>query len=154
VSGSFPPIEQLLPHRGTMRLVDAATEFTPEAVVVRATVDPGAWYAEADGTMPAWIGLELMAQAIAVHVNLCARAAGEPPRPGVLLGARRYEAQVDRIAAGEPLQVTAQLVFRDESGFAAYDCTMLRLGHVLASSEIKVYEPASFEQLLASEGQT
>ena len=38
--------------------------------------------ADADGGVPAWVGIEYMAQCIAVHSGLLSRAAGEPRRPG------------------------------------------------------------------------
>ncbi|CAH2907314.1 MAG: 3-hydroxydecanoyl-[ACP] dehydratase (EC [uncultured Paraburkholderia sp.] len=61
------PIEAIIPHRGTMLLIDAVSAFSEETLSARATVHAGAWYADAQGAMPAWIGIELMAQAIAAR---------------------------------------------------------------------------------------
>ncbi|MBN3729222.1 ApeP family dehydratase, partial [Burkholderia sp. Ac-20379] len=66
----------VLPHRGTMLLLDAIVACTQEAVEAHASVRPDAWYADAGGAMPAWIGIELMAQAIAAHVGLLAMRDG------------------------------------------------------------------------------
>ncbi|EEA00465.1 conserved hypothetical protein, partial [Burkholderia sp. H160] len=66
------PIEAIIPHRGSMLLLDAVDTFADTTLSAFATVDPHAWYADAAGAMPAWIGIELMAQAIAAHIALVA----------------------------------------------------------------------------------
>lgn len=150
---SFPPIEQLLPHRGNMLLLARMLAADDETATCEAIPDAQAWYAETDGAMPAWIGIELMAQTMAAHVALIARRAGKPPRPGVLLGTRAYRAEVDRFPAGQPLQVTARLAHRDPTGFGAYDCTLADSnGTVLATAAITVFEPEDFAQFI--DGQT
>ena len=70
----------------------AVVESDDTTLVAHTVVRDDAWYADTEGRMPAWIGLELMAQAIAAHVGLLSMRAGEPMRPGVLLGSRRYTA--------------------------------------------------------------
>lgn len=52
--------------------------------------------------MPAWFGIELMAQAIAAHVGLLSMRDGNPARPGVLLGSRKYEAHTPAFAPDPP----------------------------------------------------
>src|ERR671939_470173 len=92
-----------------------------------ATPRGDAWYAER-GAMPSWIGIELMAQAIAAHVGLVARTRGQPPKRGVLLGTRQYRASETRFAADVELHITARVTYRDESGLASYDATIERGG--------------------------
>ncbi|MBN3815024.1 beta-hydroxyacyl-ACP dehydratase, partial [Paraburkholderia sp. Ac-20347] len=88
----FPPIDAIIPHRGTMLLLDAVCACSDESLSAEASVRADAWYADAQGAMPAWIGIELMAQAIAAHVGLLSMRAGKAARPGVLLGTRRFTA--------------------------------------------------------------
>lgn len=146
---TFPPIEDLLPHRGNMLLLTRMLAADEERATCEAVPDTQAWYAEADGTMPAWVGIELMAQAIAAHVALIARRAGKSPRPGVLLGTRAYKTTVDRHSAGQALHITAQLSYRDESGLGAYDCTLAdTAGTLLATAAITVYEPEDFDTFI------
>ncbi len=144
----FPPIEQLLPHRGTMLLLDRVLACDAEAVTAERTVSPGAWYSDDSGAMPAWIGIELMAQAVVAHVSLRARLAGRPPKKGVLLGTRSLTSTRPAFAAGEVLAITAHLVFRDDSGLGAYDCDIAAGGSVVAAATLKVFEPADFDAFL------
>jgi len=149
---AFVPIEELLPHRGSMLLLTSMVDADAESATCEATPDANAWYADTDGTMPAWIGIELMAQTIAVHVALIARRAGRLPRPGVLLGTRAYRADADRFPAGQPLQVSARSTHRDAAGLGAYDCSLTDgRGRVLATAAITVYEPDDFAQFLATQ---
>jgi predicted hotdog family 3-hydroxylacyl-ACP dehydratase len=145
----FPSIEDLLLHRENMLLLKEVTAFSDEAVVCRAVPEAGAWYA-GSGDMPAWIGIELMAQAIAAHVALHARSAGKPPRPGALLGTRAYRSVSPSFPAGEPLTVHARQTFRNADGLASYDCVIAsREEEQLATAALTVYEPDDFEQFIS-----
>ncbi|RKP50705.1 hotdog family protein [Trinickia fusca] len=146
----FPPIEDVLPHRGTMLLVDEIIACTDTSVTALATVDSDAWYADATGAMPAWIGIELMAQAIAAHVGLNAMRAGGRARPGVLLGSSRYEAHASAFARGERLSIGAAELLRSEEGHGAYECTIDRArdGERLAQAVIKVFQPTDFQTFI------
>jgi predicted hotdog family 3-hydroxylacyl-ACP dehydratase len=149
---TYPPVTALLPHRGAMLLIDCILDSTADSITVEAMLSGTAWYAAADGSVPAWIGMELMAQAIAAHVSLVAIAAGKPPRRGVLLGTRAYTTTVPAFQACDRLTVTVRSNFHDEvSGLAAYACTIERAGTRLAEAELKVYEPADFERFILAE---
>lgn len=142
---TFPPIEELLPHRGTMLLLDRVVDFSSEALVAEYSPQPKAWYADDTGSMPGWIGIELMAQAIAAHVALNKRQVGRPLKMGALLGTRSYTmSSPGSFPAGQCLRVHVHESFRDESGLAAYDCRIDSKSQALASATLKVYEPDDF----------
>jgi predicted hotdog family 3-hydroxylacyl-ACP dehydratase len=147
VSSSVPPIEEVLPHRGIMLLVERVVAWDAEHAAVAASARRDAWYAE-DGAMPSWIGIELMAQAIAAHVGLIARSKGRPPQRGVLLGTRQFRSSRARFPAGRELLVTARVSYRDESGLGSYDATIDLEGSEVATANVTVYEPPDFEAFL------
>ena len=151
---SFPPIEELLLHRGTMLLLDRMCSFDNERVVVEYSPRPDAWYADTQGNMPAWIGLELMAQAVAVHVSLTKRLQGLQAQFGVLLGTRRFETRTAFFSPNAPLHIEATPLMRDESGLGAYDCRILAEEQIQAEATLKVYEPADPAQFLSMQGLT
>jgi len=130
-----------------MLLIERVLAWDAEHAAVAATPRGDAWYAER-GAMPSWIGIELMAQAIAAHVGLVARSRGQPPKRGVLLGTRQFRTNETRFAAGVELHVTARVSYRDESGLAAYDAIIERGGAQLATANVTVYEPPDFEAFL------
>ena len=56
------PLAELLPHAGDMILIDQVLSFDEEQIHTRVTVKPGGLFNRADGSLPAWVGIELMAQ--------------------------------------------------------------------------------------------
>jgi predicted hotdog family 3-hydroxylacyl-ACP dehydratase len=149
-AAGFPPIDGLLPQRGTMKLLDRVVSFTEQTLVAEARVDAAAWYADAAGAMPAWIGIELMAQAIAAHVALRLRIERRPAQPGVLLGARRYDVGVQSFARDGVLQVEVRETIKVDGGHGAYDCDIRAAGDTarLAGAVVKVYQPDNFQQFM------
>ncbi|MHA6832514.1 hotdog family protein [Ralstonia pseudosolanacearum] len=143
-----PRIEDVLPHRGSMLLLAHVDTWDDETLRACAHVDPTAWYADADGAMPAWFGIELMAQAIAAHVGLLSMRDGHPARPGVLLGSRKYEAHAPAFAPDQPLSIAVQEVLRSTEGHGAYACTIAAGGRDLAQAVIKVYQPTDFQAFI------
>ncbi|CAD6510214.1 hypothetical protein LMG28727_00319 [Paraburkholderia kirstenboschensis] len=142
------PIEAIIPHRGTMLLIDAVTAFDEETLSARASVHADAWYADAQGGMPAWIGIELMAQSIAAHVALLAMRGGGRARPGVLLGSRSYKALQPSFARGAQLLIRATELLRSDEGHGAYECTIHHDDVCCAEAVIKVFQPSDFQSFI------
>lgn len=145
-----PPIEELLPHRYGMLLVDRVVDWDASSATVSAQPSAEGWYAEAGG-MPSRIGIELMAQAIASHVSIVAWSKGEPPKKGVLLGARSYRSTRPYFPAGSRLTVKAVKAFSDESGMGAYDTRIELDGAEVAKARILVFEPPDFAAFIAAQ---
>ncbi|HTJ94407.1 MAG TPA: hotdog family protein [Pararobbsia sp.] len=145
---ALPPIEAIVPHRGTMLLLDAIRAYDATSVTANATVRAGAWYVDQDGAMPAWIGIELMAQAIAAHEGLLSMQDGHPARPGVLLGSRRYEAKLAAFPRNALLRIHARELLRSDDGTGAYDCTIEHGDTLYATAVVKVYQPHDFEAFI------
>jgi predicted hotdog family 3-hydroxylacyl-ACP dehydratase len=145
---AFPPIEELLPHRGAMLLLDCVLSGDESSIAAGVTVPSAAWYSDAQGGMPAWIGIELMAQAIAAHAALQGRLKGKPPKRGVLLGCRAYRASQSRAAAGTLLKVSAKMAVVDASGFGAYECSIESNSAEFAAATLKVFVPDDFEAFM------
>ena len=145
-----PPIEEILPHRHGMLLVERIVSWDAARATVSASPSAAGWYAEAGG-MPSRIGIELMAQAIATHVGVTAWERGEPPKKGVLLGARSYRATQPYFAAGSKLTIDAVKAFSDESGMGAYDTRIELEGAEVAKARILVFEPPDFAAFIAAQ---
>lgn len=148
VDSALPPIESIIPHRGSMLLLDAVAAVDDTSIEAIASVWGDAWYADAQGAMPVWIGIELMAQAIAAHVGLLSLREGRPARPGVLLGARRYEAHVPFFVRDAVLSIRATEMLRGESGHGAYACTIEHDGLLCARATVKVFQPLDFQSFI------
>lgn len=76
------PLAELLPHAGDMILIDQVLAFDEEQIQARLTVRAGGLFNREDGSLPAWVGVELMAQSVAAYAGCRARDAGQPRGPG------------------------------------------------------------------------
>lgn len=106
----FPPVAELLPHAGPMRLVERVLSHADDETQCRVDPAASALFRDAAGRIPAWVGIEYMAQCAAVHGGLLARARGERPAPGLLLGSRSVSFGCDAFEPGVPLVVVARHV--------------------------------------------
>jgi predicted hotdog family 3-hydroxylacyl-ACP dehydratase len=140
--GPWPPaaMDDYVPHRGAMSLLDAVERVDEHGIVARVAVPAGGLFASAAG-VPAWVGIEYMAQAVAAWSGARARTAGGSPRIGFLLGTRRYEARVPLFAAGALLQVSAQCELIADNGLGMFDCRITHEGRELATGRLSVFEP-------------
>jgi predicted hotdog family 3-hydroxylacyl-ACP dehydratase len=135
----FPAVAELTPHSGGMCLLDEILEH--DAARTLCTVDPrgSALLCDPDGSVPIWVGLEYMAQCVAVHGGLAARARGEAPRPGLFLGCRKARFGTQELPA-HPLEVEARH-HRGERGLVVFDCQVRdpAAGSTLVEGRVNVY---------------
>lgn len=141
------PIEQLLPHAGEMILLDAVLEHDAERALCSHRVPPASMFHDANGRLPAWMGVELMAQAIAAWAGCRAMQAGEPVRLGFLLGTRHYVCNVPAFAHGIELRIEARRDFHDAAGMGVFACRIDAPG-ILAQARLTVFSPPEAGALL------
>ena len=132
-------IPELLPHSGPMVLLDDILEFDEQRLVAR-TRARGRHLLPGDLTrLPAWFGIEYMAQAIALYVGIRAKQAGEPIRLGFLLGTRQFSSNVATIECGEPLQVSVEKIMRD-GPLGVFECHIAG-ANIDIHAHLNVYQP-------------
>ncbi|MGJ0486892.1 MAG: ApeP family dehydratase [Methylomicrobium sp.] len=141
----FLPMEvaELLPHTGDMIWLDKVLAWDEESATAELTVRGDALVGDGN-TVPAWTGIEYMAQAIALYAGIHAKRAGEPIRVGFLLGTRRFESNVPVFRIGSMLTVHAEKVMQDEH-LAVFDCRIAG-DQVNVSAVLNVYQ-ASHETI-------
>ena len=132
------PLHPWLPHRAPMLLLDSVEQVDAEGGLARARIDPNAWYADAQGAMPAWIGLELMAQAISACRGQHLARSGQPGAGGYLVAARGFSSSVSAFPSGSELQVRVTLLEADPSGLCTFQCALLLAQNPVATATLKV----------------
>src|SRR5699024_7753898 len=108
---NYPPIEQLLPHTGPAVLIDAVREHHKDSIHVTARITDNHPFFVTGRGVPVWVGIEMMAQAVAAYSGLEGSHSGGQPREGMLLGTRRYHGYVAWFEAGQTLDIHAQAAF-------------------------------------------
>ena len=109
----FPSVQELIPHSGDVLLIDRILDHDGESTLTLVDIGRQRWLKREDGSVASWLAMEYMAQSIAVHEGLLARAENrELPRGFLLsaLGLRLYAsgfAALQRLfAAGLVVRVT------------------------------------------------
>jgi predicted hotdog family 3-hydroxylacyl-ACP dehydratase len=138
-------ILKLVPHRPPTLLIDRVVRHDAESLEAIYRVPESSFLGR--GPMPAYAGIEILAQAIAALENARGRDRGEtrPPTMGVLLGTRLYRCEVPTFDPGEELRITVREKMSDPSGFGAFEGILDGAdGTRLVESVIKVYRPPNF----------
>lgn len=139
-------VEQLVPHSGTMSLLSRVTAYDEDWLEAEVDIHAGSVFAEEEG-VPAWVGIEYMAQAIAAYAGLQQRELGREPKIGFLLGTRRYESSVAWFAMGETLTVRVDCEMVAENGLHVFKAS-LTTNQVDVTASLNVFQPEDASQFL------
>ncbi|WP_295567535.1 hotdog family protein [uncultured Stenotrophomonas sp.] len=142
-------IEDVVPHRQEMCLLQRVLHWDQDSIEAELVV-PGAGLFIENGEMPAWIGIEYMAQAIAAWSGCRARAAGAGPQLGFLLGSRRYSSLRSGFPSGTRLRVQARRELLGDNGLGMFACRILAGEEEWAIANVSVYEPTDAKAYLES----
>ena len=143
------PIADLLPHSGDMILLDSVLDAETDRIVCGLVVRPDGPFNDAGGSLPAWCGVELMAQAVAAWSGWTGKQEHRAVRLGFLLGTRHYRCNVDAFAPGSELAVEAFRSFHDDNGMAMFACRIDAEG-IHAEARLTVFSPPDSDAFLAS----
>ena len=141
-----PEIAELVPHAGPMLLLERLLEAGDDYAVCEVLVRSDGLF-DSDGHVPAWLGIEYMAQSVAVFSGLQAHRAQESVNLGFLLGSRRFETNVQHFACGDVLRVTAKRLVHDRSGMGAFECEV-QGDRAQQSATLSVYQPPDASEFI------
>lgn len=141
MSSELLPIENYVPHRGAMLLLDRLLAANDESAVAEVTVPRDGLFLH-DAGMPSWVGIEYMAQTVAAWAGWCALQKDRAVQIGFLLGSRRYETAQAFFVPGTLLTVSVRCELMGDNGLGMFDCRIEADGEKeLATARISVFEP-------------
>lgn len=144
------PVAQVVPHQDTMMLLDEILSWDNEQLCALAIVRRTMPMADEQG-LPAWAGLELMAQATAALAGCRARQQELPVQIGFLVGSRRYLTTCSYFPLGAQLEIRVRQTLRGDNGLCVFDCELAGIGShadIAASASINIFQPDNPEQFL------
>lgn len=149
---NFPIAAALVvPHSARMLLIDSVLGADESSLSATATIHPDNPFLR-DGLVGAWVGVEYMAQAIAAFEGCRARARGDAPKVGFLIGSRQFRTS----GGGFSLQATLHIhVSRqyEEGGLGLFDGTITSMNRdgesVSVEASVSVYQPDDARQFVA-----
>lgn len=102
-------------------------------------------FLNADGDLPGWYALELMAQTVGVWSGWHRQQQGqEHIALGMVLGARELICASGRFAAGLTLDITVKLLMQDER-FGSFECAISANEETLATGRVNTFQPSAEE---------
>jgi predicted hotdog family 3-hydroxylacyl-ACP dehydratase len=134
----YDNVASLIPHSERMVLLDRVVEFDGNNLTTEMTVRNDGLFGN-EKEVPAWAGIEYMAQAVAAYAGIKSKLAGKPIKLGYLLGTRRYNSNVSSFAVGEALTIHIKNIIQDDK-LGVFDCSILGNG-IEITANLTVYEP-------------
>jgi len=141
-------IDQVLPHTGHMLLLDELLAHSDTSIVTAVTIHADTVMCDGVHGVPAWVGMEYMAQAACAYSGVYEVRAGEKPKIGLLLGTRSFTSTVSVFPVGSRLTVSAELVMRDDDDLAVFKCRIMCNGEEWAVGDIKAIRPVDIHALI------
>ena len=140
-----------IPHELPMALIDEICQCSEDRIVTQTELRKGHLFVMGD-QVPAWVGIELMAQSAAAwsgfnaqkgHAHELGQDVGRKAIPiGYLLGTRDYQAKVDAFSIGTQLRVHAQCLLQSTEGLGSFDCQIYdQADTLLAQARLSVFQP-------------
>jgi len=125
-----------------MALLESVLDHGPTHTVCSVDCAESGLFQEADGSVPAWLAIEYMAQCIGAHVGLEKHARSEGTKVGFFVGSRRTVFHVDSVEPDEHVRVRVDALRRG-GGLLVFACRVEREadGVVLAEGQVSVFEP-------------
>lgn len=135
-------LEQVLPHAAPMILltqfIEAGDNFARCSVKID---EQSPFYNKDCAGVPAYVGIEYMAQTVAAYAGANGLARGEGIKIGFLLGCRKYQPVISQFDLGDELLVHVTEVINEANGLGVFDCTISRQQDVLVSAKLNVFQP-------------
>ncbi|MBB3305005.1 MULTISPECIES: hotdog family protein [unclassified Enterobacter] len=151
----FLPVDAYLPHRAPMLLLDRVIQVTDDSVICEVSINATgvlAPFLTPQGDLPAWYGVEIMAQTVGVWSGFHARQRGDSEiRPGMLLGGRGYRASSAFFAANSTLRVEMRLLMRDDR-LGSFEGEIRCDDAIIASGRLNTYQPNEHELIQLQQG--
>ena len=143
--------EELVPHTGIMALLEQVVSWNGEEIVTSVVIDQSAPFCNGEG-VPAWFGLEYMAQTIAAYAGIKAKELDQAVKIGFLLGTRRYECSKNSFRVGELIRVSAREEVQGSNGLSAFNCCIFDgEDKLVAQANLNVFQPEDPEGFLSGE---
>lgn len=142
------PAQTYLPHQPPLLLLEYVRAITENSATCEVTVSPTgilAPFLDENQGLPAWFGLELMAQTVGVWCGLNDIKQIGAPQIGMLLGCRGFKSTLPAFPLHSALTIHVVKVLQDER-LANFDCRISLDDTKIAQSKVTVYQPDAAER--------
>lgn len=144
------PIDELVPHSGTMSLLDKVLDHGEDWLTAEVTISPDTLFLT-NNAVPAWVGIEYMAQTIAAFAGILAKTHQQDVKLGFLLGTRKYTSSVSNFPIGTCLLIRVEKELQSDDGLGVFNCS-IDADNITINARLNVFQPKDTEQFFEQEG--
>lgn len=134
------PAARFLYHEPPMALLDRVVEVGPDSAVCSCIVNEENPFCCASRGVPSWVGIEFMAQCIAVSAGASAILEKRPLPLGFLLGTMAFHSRIDRFDPAATYLAHSRNLVKGELGLGAFDCAISLGDETIATARLTVKE--------------
>lgn len=145
---TFPPLEQLLPHRQPMILLTRMVEATGTTAACEVDIGPATQFCDGE-SVAAYVGIEYMAQAVAAFSGFHRHCDRQPIEVGFLISVPKFKSYSQSFRLGQTLRVEVAHVW-GERQLARFHCGIrdAQTGDLLQEAELSVFKPETLDTLV------
>jgi predicted hotdog family 3-hydroxylacyl-ACP dehydratase len=135
-------LQQVLPHAAPMILLDKFIEASAEHARASVTITADSlFYQSTTQSVPAYVGIEYMAQTIACFAGANELKQNSPVRVGYLIGCRKYSPLLSQFKLGTELTISAKQIVSEPSGLGVFDCAIYCQDQLIVNAKLNVFQP-------------
>ena len=146
-----PEIQNYLPHKDSMLLLDRIVDYDLENSRLVSEVDTterDLFYRPEMNGVPAWVGFEYMAQSIAALSGVAVRTQSNgEPKIGFIMSIRAFKTSVPSYPVGKNLKISVSQIFREDS-VVVFECAISLDTGVVTTATVNAIEVDSVSALL------
>lgn len=141
----LPDIATLLPHESPMILIDKLVDVVGLTIHCQVCINAnGMFFDKEINGVPAWVGIEFMAQTVAAWSGYQCLLEGNSSPIGFLLGSRRYNCECDVFKQHQLLDIYAEQLMESD-GMTAFLCRIECDGKEIVTSQLNAFVPSPKE---------
>ena len=134
-----PDVEKWLPHREDMVLLDEVVHVGEDGAIAKVNIKPETQFCK-DGRVPAWVGIEYMAQTMAAYSGGLSLQNSEEVSLAFLLGSRRYTTKLSHFNVGDELIIRIKPAMVHDA-ISNFDCVIELNSDEVATAALTAYKP-------------
>ncbi len=139
-------IEYYIPHRASMKLIDTLVAIDENEINCKSTIsEDNVFYEKEIHGIYSWVGMELMAQAVAAYAGY-QDGQNQSPSIGLLLSLRNFKSNRPFFKLGETLIIKAHKDYL-ENNIGVFSCEIIsnngQSEEVIASAKLNTVKPSA-----------
>lgn len=133
------PARDFVLHREPMLLLDTLVDIGADFACCEWAASASPFIGDEPG-VPLYVGIETMAQCIAVYAGARAKVRGLGPPQGFLLGTRHFRCSASHFEPGRTYLAECRELVRDSQGMGSFACEIRLDDACVATANIAVLE--------------